>query len=161
MFDVIAGAASILGLLITIFTFAAAKSAARAAREAKAEVRKNSATEDFQHLQRLGDDFLGMIEGGQTEAALVRSKDLMAAMRIASRRWKPLISDENGRKYEESALQVGVVARALATNGAPESAKDKQKLLTVCHEVLSTISTVAGSVIAVIEVQGDSNADKQ
>jgi len=138
----------------------AARTAAGAAREARAEVRKSNAGEDFQHLQRLANDFLGLVEGDQIDAALIRSKDLMSAMRIASRRWRPLISDEDGRKYEESAIQVSVIARALATNGASETAKDKQKLLTICHGVLSTISTVAGSVIAEIETQGDSNGVK-
>jgi hypothetical protein len=155
MFTAISGAASIIGLLLTIFTLIAATSAASAARDARAEVRKSNAAEDFQHLQLLANDFLGSVEGDRIDAALIRSKDLMSAMRIASRRWKPLISDENGRKYEESALQVSVIARALATIESSVTAKDKQRLLTICHEVLSTISTVAGSVIAEIESQGD------
>lgn len=158
MFNAIAGVASMLGLVLTIWTLRAAKSAAKAAREAKAEVHKNSAAEEFRHLQYLGNEFLSFLEADRVDAALVRSRDLTSAMRSASRRWKTLISTNDGRRYEESALQVSVIAQTIASRGAPNNPKEKQRLLAICHEVLSTMSAVSGSVTARIETQGEANA---
>jgi type II secretory pathway pseudopilin PulG len=151
MFDAVAGWASILGFLLTILTLWAARSAAKAAKEARAEVRSGNAVEEFRHLQNLGGEFLSFLENNQIEAALVRSRDLMSAMRHASRRWSNLIPEAEGRSYGESAAQISVIATTLAARGAPENPREKQKLLRICHDVLQTISVVAGTVTAHME----------
>ena len=159
MFDAIAGIASIIGVFLTIWSVAAATTAAKAAREAKAEVRKGNAAEEFRRLQFLGAEFLGFLEAGQVDSALVRSRDLTSAMRNASRRWRALISDQDVKTYEESVLQIGVIAQSLAARGAPGNAKEKERLLGICHAVLGVISTVAGAVTARMESQGELNAN--
>ena len=158
MFDVIAGWASIAGLGLTIWAIVAATGAAKAARQARAEVRKSNAADEFKHLQYLGGELLSFLEQGQVDAALVRSRDLTTAMRNAARRWQSLITAADARRYEESALQVSVIARMLASHGAPDVPREKQKMLAICHEVLSVISAVSGSVTARIETQGETHA---
>jgi len=151
MFSLIANVASVLGLIIAIWTLVVATGAQKAAKEAREAVRKGNAAEELKNLSRIADESLGYVEADQVVAALMRARDLMSAMSLASRRWGRFLSVEARNNFEEAYGQISVISRSLSTNGAPSTPQQKDKLLRICHAVISAMSKEAGTVFSDLE----------
>jgi hypothetical protein len=155
MFDIIAGTAGIVGLGLTVWTLIVAKQARTAAREARAAIRMDNAAEEFKKIAVIANEFLGHVEMDQVDSACVRARDLMAAMSVAAQRWKSLIPEDEVIAYDEAYAQIGVISRSLSTNGPPENAQQKQKLLKISHSVLETLGKRAGTLFSEVETRKD------
>jgi len=151
MFNLVAGIASVVGVAISIWTLIVATGAQRAAREAREAVRKGNAAEEFQDLSRISDEFLSHIEADQVPAALVRARDLMSAISLASRRWGRFLSVEGRNNFEEAYAQVSIISRSLSANGAPSTPQQKDKMLKICHGVIRAMSNETGTLFSELE----------
>ncbi|MGA2481947.1 MAG: hypothetical protein ABSF92_02365 [Candidatus Acidiferrales bacterium] len=151
MFNLVAGIASVVGVAISIWTLIVATGAQRAAREAREAVRKGNAAEEFQDLSRIADEFLSHIEADQVPAALVRARDLMSAISLASRRWGRFLSVEGRNNFEEAYAQVSIISRSLSANGAPSTPQQKDKMLKICHGVIRAMSNETGTLFSELE----------
>lgn len=151
MFNLVAGIASVVGVAISIWTLIVATGAQRAAREAREAVRKGNAAEEFQDLSRIADEFLSHIEADQVPAALVRARDLMSAISLASRRWGRFLSVEGRNNFEEAYAQVSIISRSLSANGAPSTLQQKDKMLKICHGVIRAMSNETGTLFSELE----------
>jgi hypothetical protein len=151
MLDLIAGIASIVGLGISIWTLVVATGAQRAAREAREAVRKGTAAEEFKNLSRIADEFLGYIEADQVHAALMRARDLMSAMSLASHRYGRFLSADGRNRFEEAYGQIGIISRSLSANGPPSTPPQKTKLLKICHGVIRNMSNETGTLFSELE----------
>ena len=151
MFNLVAGIASVVGVAISIWTLIVATGAQRAAREAREAVRKGNAAEEFQDLSRIADEFLSHIEADQVPAALVRARDLMSAISLASRRWGRFLSVEGRNNFEEAYAQVSIISRSLSANGAPSTPQQKDKMLKICHGIIRAISNETGTLFSELE----------
>jgi hypothetical protein len=151
MLDLIAGIASIGGLVISIWTLVVATGARRAANEAREAVRKGNAAEDFKNLSKIADEFLSQVEASQVPAAVLRARDLMSAISLASRRWERFLTKEGRIRCEEAYGQISVISRSLSANGPPATPQQKDKLLKICHGVVQAMSNEAGTLFSDIE----------
>jgi len=151
MFDLITGIASIVGLAISVWTLIVATGAKRAAGQAREAVRKGNAAEEFKNLSRVADEFLSHIEADQVPAAVLRARDLMSAISLASRRWGRFLSVEGRNNFEEAYGQISVISRSLSTNGAPASPQQKDKMLKICHGVVRAMSKETGTLFSELE----------
>jgi hypothetical protein len=151
MFNLITGIASIVGLAVSIWTLIVATGAQKAAREAREAVRKGNAAEEFKNLSTIADEFLGHVEADQVPAALLRARDLMSAISLASRRWGRFISVDGRNNFEEAYVQISVISRSLSTNGAPSTPQQKDKLLKICHGVIRAMSNETGTLFSELE----------
>jgi hypothetical protein len=148
MFTLIAGAASLVGLCVSVWTLLVAKGARKAAKEAREAVRKGNAAEEFKTLSRIADEFLSHIDADQNEAAVLRARDLMSASSLASRRWGRFLSTEDRNNLEEAHGQISVIARSLSTTVGPLTPQQKDKLLKICHTVVRSVSNNAGTLFS-------------
>jgi hypothetical protein len=151
MFNLIASIASIAGLGISIWTLIVATGARRAANEAREAVRKGNATEEFKNLTRIADEFLTHVEADQVPAALVRARDLMSAMSLASSRYGRFLTVDGRNTFEEAYGQISIISRSLSANGAPSSPQQKDKLLKICHGVIKDMSNETGTLFSHLE----------
>jgi len=151
MFDLIAGIASIVGLAISVWTLVVATGARKAAKEAREAVRKGNAAEEFKNLSRISDEFLSHIESDQVPGALMRARDLMSAISLASNRWGRFLSVQSRNNIEEAYSQISVISRSLSTNGAPATPQQKDKLLKICHGVVGAMTKETGTLFSELE----------
>jgi hypothetical protein len=151
MFDLIAGIASIVGLAISILTLIVATGARKAANEAREAVRKGDAAEEFRNLTGIANEFLSHIESDEVPAALIRARDLMSAMSVASRRRGRFLSVEASNNFEEAHAQISVISRSLSINGAPSTPQQKDKLLKICHSVIKAMGSETGTLFSTVE----------
>jgi hypothetical protein len=151
MFNIIADIASIAGLAISIWTLIVATGAQKAAKEAREAVRKGNAAEEFRSLSGIADEFLSHVEDDQVPAAILRARDLMSAMSLASRRWGRFLSVEARNNFEEAYGQISVISRSLSANGAPSNPQQKEKMLKICHSVIKAMSNEAGTLFSTVE----------
>jgi hypothetical protein len=151
MFDLIAGIASIVGLAVSVWTLVVATGARRAAREAREAVRKGNAAEEFKNLSRVADEFLSHVEADQVPGALMRARDLMSAISLASHRWGRFLTVQGRNNFEEAYSQISVISRSLSTNGAPATPQQKDKLLKICHGVVGAMTKETGTLFSELE----------
>ena len=151
MLNLISTIASIMGLAVSIWTLLVATGARKAANEARQEIRKGNAAEEFKDLATLAAEFLSHVEANEVSAALVRARDLMSGMYLASRRWTQFLSVESRNNFEVAYGQVSVISRSLSASGAPDTPQQKDKLLRFCHGVVGSISKEAGLVLSQLE----------
>jgi hypothetical protein len=151
MFNLITGIASIVGLGISIWTLIVATGAQKAAKEAREAVRKGNAAEEFRNLSGIANEFLSQIEADQVPAALVRARDLMSAMSLASRRWRRFLTVEGRSNFDEAYGQISVLSRSLLTNGPASTPQQKDKMLKICHGVVRAMSNETGTLFSDVE----------
>jgi hypothetical protein len=151
MFNLIAGIASIVGLVISIWTLIVATGAQTAAREAREAVRKGNAAEEFRNLSGLANELLSHVEADQIPTALMRARDLMSAMSMASSRWGRFLPVGSRNNFGEAYAQISVISRSLSANGVPSTPQQKDKLLKICHGVIQAMSNETGTLFSDLE----------
>src|SRR5437660_5966982 len=104
-FDVVAGLAGILGLVLSAFglfySYRAAKraqDAVEAANDARRAVRQSDAGEELRELNEKAKELLRSAQKGQLEAALITSSDLLVGMVQASHRWRGFLGDDGSQR---------------------------------------------------------------
>jgi hypothetical protein len=143
--------AAVCDVALSIYVIVIATGARKAAMDAREAVRKGNAAEEFKNLSGIADEFLSHIEADQVPAALVRARDLMSAMSLASRRWGRFLTVQGRNNFEEAYAQISVISRSLSSNGAPSTPQQKDKLLKICHGVVKVMSTEAGTLFSSLE----------
>jgi hypothetical protein len=151
VFDIIAGIASIVGLVLTGITLSVAKDARDAAREAKEAVYKSNAESDFEVLTRLASEFLDKVQNDHASEALLRGRDLIAGMAIARKRWDRFLDKSGQVAMEEAGVQIQIAVRVLASYGANPTPKQKDRLCKIAGDILSWLGTESGKIRSSIE----------
>lgn len=151
MLNAVGSIASVLGVALSVAILFVAKSARRAATDAKEAVRRSSAAEEFRNLNRLAGEFLSHVESNQVDAACVRARDLMSAMSISARRWGRFLPDHGRKELDEAYAQLSVISGSLSANGPPASPQQKEKLLRICHGLVKVVGTQAGTLCSEVE----------
>jgi hypothetical protein len=131
------GSIAALGdVALSLYVVVIATGARKAAMEARQAVRKGNAAEEFKNLSEIANEFLSHIEADQVPAALIRARDLMSAMSLASRRWGRFLSVDSRNNFEEAYAQVSIISRSLSSNGPAATPQQKEKMLKICHGVV-------------------------
>jgi hypothetical protein len=139
-FDITAGIASLVGLVISVWTLIEARSAKDAARQARRAVLQGSASDDLEDLTRLAADFLRSLYDGSTAEASVRLRDLSMSIPLIRHRWDRDLKTEGRVRLDEAALQLRVISRAVS--GSQEV--DIPKLIEGGHQILKAIAETSG-----------------
>jgi hypothetical protein len=151
LFNIIGGVASLFGLVISVWTLIVAQSARKAALEAKEAVYEGSAAEELHLLTRLANDFLNSVQNDRTAEGLVRSRDLIAGIALSKQRWSRFLDKGSRTKLEKASLQIRIAARVLATKGAPDNDKEKERLIEIADEIVNLLGTEAGKLSSLQE----------
>ena len=133
--DAAAALASITGLFFSYSAWRKAAGAESAANQAREAVRRSNAGEDLQMLSEKAQELLSCAQSDQIEAALLRSRDLLAGIAQARQRWQAFFAEDSPQQIEKAAKEVGRISRALSAGRAAIIPEVREKLLKSCHEV--------------------------
>jgi hypothetical protein len=128
IFSFLASLASILGLFFSIAAWRRAAGAEKAAGEAREAVRRSNASEDFRELSDKARELLASTQGGQFEAALLRSRDLLTGIAQARHRWQAFLTDDK-EQIDEITREISRISRALSLGQAAITPAVREKLL--------------------------------
>lgn len=151
-FDFAVGIASILGLLVGIFSLVfsikawkKATGAEKAAKEAHEAVRRGNAADELQLLAGLAKELLACVQNEQALAAAVRGRDLVAGINQARLRWRAYFpSPEVEQRLEGIGTEGEKISKALSIRKGEITAPERERLLKFCHNALSILSGEAG-----------------
>ena len=145
--DAAAGLASIAGLLFSFLAWRKAASAETAARQAREAVRRSNAGEDLRMLGDRAQELLTCAQNGQIEAALLRSRDLLAGIAQARHRWRAFFIEDSPQQIDKAAKEVGRISRALSAGGDAITPAAREKLLKSCHGVTELLAEELGKAL--------------
>jgi len=140
-----------LGLFFSLFAWLRAKAAAQAAREAREAVRRGNAGEDLRDLTEKAKELLGSAQNEQFEAALVRSRDLLAGIGEARQRWEAFLGGESSQQIQKAASEIGRISRALSLGRQAIPPEAREKLLKSCHEAVRLLAEESGKMLKRLE----------
>lgn len=144
--------ASMLGLVVAVFTLYYAHSASEAAREARKEVRKANASEALNKIGDTATSFQACVENDQQGDAVLRARDLVSDISRYKIRFSRFLDVDSKVRLDEARAQISVISRSLATRGAPATPADKSRLLRICHDdVVTVLNEESAKIIAAIE----------
>lgn len=138
--------ASVGGLIFSALAWSRARSAQKAAEEARKAVRQGNAAEDLQRLATKARELLHFIENDQFSAARIRSGDLILDIATARHRWKVFFLSDQSENLAEAARKTGLVTRALSTVEEEIGPGDRNKLVNACREVVSRLAAESGNI---------------
>jgi hypothetical protein len=150
VFGIVAGVASIIGLCFSIAAWRSAVGAKVAAGQAREAIRITNASEELQELSQLGQELLASAQNAQYEAALLRSRDLLAGIPQASQRWRAFLGDDF-HLMEDVAREVGKISRAVSADRAAITPEVRDKLLKSCHRAAEVLAGLVGKMLRRVE----------
>lgn len=145
--DVVAAAASIGGLFFSFFAWRKAIGAEKAANLAREAIRKSNAGEELRILSEKAQELLACAQNEQIEAALLRSRDLLAGIAQARHRWQVFFIEDSPQQIERAAKEVGRISRALSAGKDAITPAVREKLLKSCHEVAELLAEELGKAL--------------
>jgi hypothetical protein len=145
--DTAAAVASILGLLFSFLAWRKAASAETAAREAREAIRRSNAGEDLRALGEKAQELLSCAQNEQIEAALLRSRDLLAGIAQARHRWQAFFMEDSLKQIAKAAKEIGRVSRAFSAGPEAITPQVREKLLKSCHEVTELLAEELGKAL--------------
>ena len=142
---------SVFGLLYSYRAAQRAQAATEAAREAKEAVRRSNAGEELKALSEMAKELLRSMQGGQFEAAKLRSTDLLASIAIARHRWKIFLLDDSPKQMDELTRTLGRISRAISAPNIADSPGATEKVIKSCHEVVVLLADESGKLLKQME----------
>lgn len=143
--------ASVIGLGVSALALRAATNAAKAARQARSEVRRANASEVWEQMREAANQLRASVENNQVQEAIVRSRDLISVLSRARLRWERFMLGETRERIDETRAQIHVISRSLSVGGAPTTSKEKTRLLNYCNNIVIVLSEESGRIIAAVE----------
>jgi hypothetical protein len=143
MFNFLGNLASLCGLVFSILAFLFAKSASRAAREARDAVRRQSLSADMNNAARMAGEVVMYLRTERNEMALLRVGDLMNHNGYLNGRWKDRLPKESKDNLFRAQGQLWSVHEVLSAS-SDLSPEDKARLATFCQAVSEIFSGEQG-----------------
>ncbi len=130
VFDIIAGVASILGLLTSAAAFFQARSAATAANQAKNAILKRTLIEELEIACHSTNQLLDLIRHDHIIEAGIRADDLSLTLSELPFRRKPYLTDGTKNELLNAREQLTILAETLR-KGQPSAPQKARNLKTV------------------------------
>lgn len=135
--------ASLAGLFVSVATLIVARSARKAAREAKAEARRQGLVDELQAAQGKTEQVGQFLMQQKWEMVLVRAQDVVSACSQILRRWgaeqlEQPSRDEILRSREQLASIARIAVRAQAAAPTPQEVKRMASAQQRAFQLLST-----------------------
>ena len=118
-FSLVAGLATILGLIFSFVAWRRAAGAEVAAGQAREAVRRSNAGEELRELSERAKELLRSAQNDHFEAALLRSTDLLAGIVQASHRWQSLLGDDGSKNMNVAGRKAKKISTALSAGVLP------------------------------------------
>lgn len=151
----VADIASIIGLAASGLASFFASSAAKAAREAKREVRIGGAAERLRELNQAASELLDYIQAQRFEAAAVRARDLYSGIGSARQRWIRFLDSDAAAALDDAQARVGKISKALAMADAPPAGAAREKLVNYCLAAIQLLSKESNRILARVEQESE------
>ncbi len=154
-FDLIAGLASILGLVFSIAAFIKATTAATAAKEARDAVFIRTVADEFQLACNDMDQLLDLITHDRLAEAARVAHALTSALSEIPYRRGIYLSVERKNELLDVRTQLQIIEEQISrAKGAPLTPKQKQTLIKVCQTSSVTMRENLGTIKGQVEVGG-------
>jgi hypothetical protein len=98
-------------------------------------------------LSEKAQELLACAQSEQIEAALLRSRDLLAGIAQARHRWRAFFLEDSPQQIEKVAKEVGRISRALSAGRGAITPQVREKLLKSCHEVAELLAEELGKAL--------------
>lgn len=155
LLNILGGAASIVGLVVTCFAMKFAQSAAQAARDARKAIRHSNATEVIAKLADTASELQASVENEHSVEGVIRARDLIAGISGFKTRYGRFLDVESKVRLDEAREHVSVISRVLATRGVPEG-REKSRILHICHrDVVSVLGEESARIVAALEKEDE------
>jgi hypothetical protein len=128
----------VAGLVATIFTLIAARSAATAARQARQAVLATTLAEEINLARAFAAEVGSLVDLGKFELARLRCNDLHDRTLMMLNRWNGNLSIVSRNNLLNAKLQLDVLRSAmlrLAVGGAVPTARQLSQLQTGCEKI--------------------------
>ena len=148
--------ASIIGLIASLLAIYYAKSAAKAARDARVAIRRANAKDMMARIGETATQLQACLENDQQLEAVVRARDLISEISRYKLRYERFLDVISRERVDGSRDQISVISRTLASRGIPNTPQQKDRLLRICHhEVVAVLNEESARIIAAIEKEDE------
>lgn len=146
-FSIVAGVASILGLLFSLGALIQAGRASAAAKEARDHIVIRTLADEFEHACIRLEQLLDFIEHDRLAEAAIRANELVSALSEIPYRRSPYLSENHRNELLNARTQVQIVGQVLSTNrNQPLSVERKQRLVQACQRGAMTLRENLGTI---------------
>ena len=124
--------------MVAVFTLIAAKSAAKAARQARQAILENTLGEEINSARTLAAEVANLVDLGKLELARLRCNDLHDCTLTVLNRWERTLSTDSKNKLLNAKTQLELLRAAIikhATNGATPTARQLLQMQVGCGQI--------------------------
>jgi hypothetical protein len=144
--------ASLVGLVISVFTLIFARRASKAAEEARDSVLCQTFRQDMEACGRLATDIEAFVALGQNDCAGLRVRDLMHQIAFLDARLEMKLERQSRSNLSVAHQQLAYIHQEISKIPVAEMTPRARKLLTrACHEVSTIFSRERGAATAEAE----------
>jgi hypothetical protein len=127
--------ASVIGVVISVFTLRSARKASRAAEEAKQYILIRTMSQDLSHAEQLAADIYAALKGSNHDAAGMRCRDLNDLVQRFSARWASQLSEQSRNNMLRAREKLTGLERGFEKMLDPSDQDKTVRLLRVSREV--------------------------
>jgi len=146
-FGIIAGVASILGLVASVLAFVQAKRASAAAKEARDGIILRTLADEFELACTRIDQLLDFIAHGRLAEAALRAGELASTLSEIPYRRRAYLNQARRNDLIVAKQQIEILERELST-GRDQllSPEQKTRFMTRCYEIRETLRKNLGTI---------------
>lgn len=153
VFDIVAGLASVVGLVFSVLAFVEARSASKAARQARDAILSRTVTEEVELACIKGDQLLDLLEHDRFLEASLRARDLTSALSEIPYRRSSLLGETWSNELLTQREQFQIIEQA--TSGAKSvGPRDRARIVRACTDSLVTLRGILGRIKHKLDVGG-------
>lgn len=138
-FTIIAGIASLLGLVFSFLAWVRAGRASQAAQEARDAISVRNLAYEFQLACERMDQLLNFIVQGQLAEARLRAHELATALGEIPFRRTPHLDEARQNELLNAGAQVQDIDNVLAKRQEPLSPEQRERLIDACQHSILTL----------------------
>jgi hypothetical protein len=146
-FDIIAGIASILGLVASMGAWLQARSASTAAKEARDGILLRTLADEFELACIKIDQLLDLVLHDRLPEAGIRAQELTSVLSEIPYRRSPYLSEKRMGELIVAREQVRLINQSIVAMGhKPPTAGQKQETLQECQKISMTLRQNLGTI---------------
>ncbi len=154
-FELVAGLASIVGLVFSFLAFVQAKRASRAAREARDGILVRTLVDEIELACARLDQLLDLLQHDRIAEAGMIAHGLTSALSEIPFRKSPYLDENRKNDLLNLRAQLQIIEQEIsASRGQPMAAKKKQTLVRICQAGSSTLREILGTMKKQLDLGG-------
>jgi hypothetical protein len=138
--------ASVAGLIVSVLALFAARSAKRAAEEARDAVYRENLKQELGEMTVLASQMLSAIRRKDSETVGSAATTLLANTEHAISRWGGYLRQEQLDKLKDVAELIASINRTVLLQGIPTDSPPLKRMVDQCQNAMRTMNSVLGSI---------------